>query len=53
MSGEPAAEPSGLALWNSLRSRPVRFLCSGWPWRCWAYLLSGALLGAVTLVSAA
>ncbi|MFB7666138.1 sensor histidine kinase [Kitasatospora sp. NPDC056138] len=50
MPQEPAARPPGLALRAALTAHPVRYLCSGWPWRCWAYLLSGALLGCTTLV---
>ncbi|MEV7542642.1 sensor domain-containing protein [Streptomyces sp. NPDC089915] len=33
-----------VAVWRVLR-RPVRFLGSWWPWRCWAYLGSGFALG--------
>jgi len=38
------------SVWEALRRRPLRFLVSGWPWRCWAYLLSGTLLGFVLLL---
>ncbi|MGW3953228.1 sensor histidine kinase [Streptomyces sp. NPDC004752] len=30
--------------------RPLRFLFSWWPWRCWAHLLSGMLFGFVLLL---
>ncbi|MFI7354286.1 sensor histidine kinase [Streptomyces avidinii] len=43
---EPA-EPAGLppvAVLAAIR-RPLRFLGSWWPWRCWAYLGSGFLVG--------
>ncbi|RPF44556.1 signal transduction histidine kinase [Streptomyces sp. Ag109_G2-6] len=39
----PPLEPA-VAVWRSLR-RPLRFLASWWPWRCWAYLGSGFVLG--------
>ncbi|GAU66912.1 putative two-component histidine kinase [Streptomyces sp. NBRC 110611] len=39
-----------IAVWDAVRSRPLRFLVSSWPWRCWAYLLSGTVLGALTLL---
>jgi signal transduction histidine kinase len=39
-----------VAVWDVLRQRPLRFLVSWWPWRCWAYLLSGTLLGFVVLL---
>ncbi|MFD6873899.1 MULTISPECIES: sensor histidine kinase [unclassified Streptomyces] len=38
-----------VAVWGALR-RPSAFLGSWWPWRCWAYLGSGAVLGYVVLV---
>jgi len=34
---------------EALAQRPLRFLASSWPWRSLAYLLSGVLVGAVTL----
>ncbi|MER5933500.1 sensor domain-containing protein [Streptomyces sp. NPDC002054] len=37
-------EPSG-ALGSVMRNGPRRFLFSWWPWRCWGYHLSGAVLG--------
>lgn len=49
---EPDAGPS-VAVWDELKRRPVRFLVSWWPWRCWAYLLSGTLLGFVLLLTLA
>src|SRR5262245_47995627 len=30
--------------------RPLRFLGSSWPWRSAAYLVSGVVVGAVTIV---
>ncbi|KIF06183.1 histidine kinase, partial [Streptomyces sp. RSD-27] len=33
-----------MAVWRMLR-RPLRFLGSWWPWRCWAYLGGGCALG--------
>ncbi|MGW1198630.1 sensor histidine kinase [Streptomyces sp. NPDC002536] len=39
-----------IAVWDAVRRRPLRFLVSAWPWRCWAYLLSGAVLGVLTLL---
>jgi len=35
--------------WQAVMQRPLRFLRSSWPWRALAYLLSGVLLGAVTI----
>lgn len=32
-----------------MAQHPVGFLASGWPWRCALYLVSGVLLGALTL----
>lgn len=40
----------GIAVWEALRRRPLRFLVSGWPWRCWAYLLSGTVAGCAALL---
>jgi signal transduction histidine kinase len=37
--------------WSALAGNPFRFLISAWPWRSLAYLLSGALVGFVTLVA--
>ncbi|MCQ9706699.1 MULTISPECIES: sensor histidine kinase [unclassified Streptomyces] len=42
----PAPRP---AVREALR-RPVRFLLSAWPLRCWLHLLGGVLSGAVVLV---
>ncbi|KDN82027.1 sensor histidine kinase [Kitasatospora cheerisanensis] len=39
-----------VAVWVAVR-RPLRFLVSGWPWRIWALLLSGAVQGAVVLLA--
>ncbi|MFD8411445.1 sensor histidine kinase [Streptomyces sp. NPDC059650] len=36
-----------------MRQNPLRFLTSGWPLRCWAFLLGGLLFGLVVLVSLA
>ncbi|MFE2322372.1 sensor histidine kinase [Streptomyces sp. NPDC059385] len=36
-----------------MREHPLRFLTSGWPLRCWAFLFAGLLLGLVVLVSLA
>ncbi|MEU3408008.1 sensor domain-containing protein [Streptomyces sp. NPDC006670] len=49
MPGSTAPDPATpleppVAVWRSLR-RPLRFLVSWWPWRCWAYLGSGFALG--------
>lgn len=44
----PLAPP--VAVWRAMR-RPLRFLGSWWPWRCWAYLGSGFLLGYPVLVA--
>ncbi|MFJ8439496.1 sensor histidine kinase [Kitasatospora griseola] len=33
-----------------MRRRPLRFLVSGWPWRAWALLLSGAVQGVLVLL---
>ncbi|MFJ3961660.1 sensor histidine kinase [Streptomyces sp. NPDC090036] len=38
----PAAPP--VAVLAAIR-RPLRFIGSWWPWRCWAYLGSGLLIG--------
>ncbi|MFJ4859609.1 sensor histidine kinase [Streptomyces sp. NPDC088748] len=43
------AEPPPVAVLAVMR-RPVRFLGSWWPWRCWAYLGSGFLIGYPVLV---
>ncbi|MFG2207780.1 sensor histidine kinase [Streptomyces sp. NPDC048638] len=40
-----------VTVWRALRQRPLRFLVSAWPWRCWVYLASGALLGYVVLIA--
>ncbi|WOX15960.1 sensor histidine kinase [Streptomyces sp. N50] len=50
--GERHGDP-GVAVWEAIRRRPLRFLVSWWPWRCWAYLLSGTLLGFVLLIALA
>ncbi|MFD7640826.1 sensor histidine kinase [Kitasatospora sp. NPDC059795] len=39
-----------VAVWAAVRRRPVRFLVSGWPWRVWALLLSGAVQGVLVLL---
>lgn len=48
---EAATEPP-VAVWRALR-RPVRFLLPWWPWRCWAYLGSGFVLGYAVLLTLA
>ncbi|MEU3726260.1 sensor domain-containing protein [Streptomyces sp. NPDC031705] len=40
----PSSPAPPAAVWRALR-RPVRFLGSWWPWRCWAYLAGGCPLG--------
>ncbi|NJP53650.1 sensor histidine kinase [Streptomyces sp. SBST2-5] len=43
-----------VAFWEAMRRHPLRFAFSLWPLRCWAFLLSGTVLGfAVLLVLAA
>ena len=39
--------------WQAVTTRPGRFLRSAWPWRSLAYLLTGAVLGPVTLAGLA
>ncbi|MFJ9028871.1 sensor histidine kinase [Streptomyces sp. NPDC102274] len=34
--------------WQALAQTPLKMLGSGWPWRAFAYLLSGVVFGAVT-----
>ncbi|MEU9103275.1 sensor domain-containing protein [Streptomyces xanthophaeus] len=48
---EPVPEPP-VAVWAVLR-RPLHFLGSWWPWRCWGYLGSGFLLGYAVLLALA
>ncbi|GLH98616.1 histidine kinase [Phytohabitans aurantiacus] len=36
--------------WQALRSKPLRFFASLWPLRTLAYVLSGAVIGALSLV---
>ncbi|MFD9907595.1 sensor histidine kinase [Streptomyces sp. NPDC059063] len=53
MSGQPvgaAADERGVAVRQAMRGSPRRFLLSSWPLRCWAFLLSGTLVGYVLLV---
>ncbi|MFJ9850800.1 sensor histidine kinase [Streptomyces sp. NPDC101150] len=45
------ADRRAVTVWRALRRRPLRFLLSAWPWRCWAYLASGALLGYAALTA--
>lgn len=47
-AGEPPAEPPVAVL--AAMHRPLRFLGSWWPWRCWAYAGSGFLIGYPVLV---
>ncbi|WP_051859176.1 sensor histidine kinase [Streptomyces xanthophaeus] len=49
---EPAAPEPPVAVWAVLR-RPLHFLGSWWPWRCWGYLGSGFLLGYAVLLTLA
>ncbi|WP_327265306.1 sensor domain-containing protein [Streptomyces sp. NBC_01232] len=42
LADPPAAPP--VAVLAAIR-RPLRFIGSWWPWRCWAYLGSGLLVG--------
>ncbi|WIM97879.1 sensor domain-containing protein [Actinoplanes oblitus] len=35
--------------WQAMAQRPLGFLLSSWPWRALAYLISGVVVGAVTL----
>ncbi len=46
---EPADRPP-VAVRAAMR-RPLRFLGSWWPWRCWAYLGSGFLIGYPVLLA--
>ena len=39
-----------VAVWEALRERPLRFALSVWPLRCWAFLLSGTVVGFFTLL---
>ncbi len=52
-SADEHRDDRSVAVWEALRRRPLRFLVSSWPWRCWAYLLSGTLLGFVLLLTLA
>jgi signal transduction histidine kinase len=36
--------------WQAVTQRPVLFLASAWPWRSLAYLVSGVVVGAATLI---
>ncbi|MDP3894184.1 sensor histidine kinase [Nocardioides sp.] len=38
-------------VWRALTGNPLRFLLSSWPWRSWAYLASGAVVGLVVLLA--
>ncbi|MGW7026578.1 sensor domain-containing protein [Streptomyces xanthophaeus] len=49
---EPAAPEPPVAVWAVLR-RPLHFLGSWCPWRCWGYLGSGFLLGYAVLLTLA
>ncbi|KOG86382.1 histidine kinase, partial [Streptomyces varsoviensis] len=37
--------PVSVSVWQAMRRSPRRFLLSLWPWRCWAYVLSGTVVG--------
>ncbi|MFF8875979.1 sensor histidine kinase [Streptomyces massasporeus] len=39
-----------VAVWEALRERPLRFALSTWPLRCWAFLLSGTVVGFFALL---
>ncbi|MFJ8695773.1 sensor histidine kinase [Streptomyces roseolilacinus] len=39
-----------VAVWDAVRRRPGRFVFSAWPLRCWAFLLSGTVVGYAVLV---
>ncbi|MBD0695377.1 sensor histidine kinase [Streptomyces sp. CBMA123] len=39
-----------VAVWEAVRRRPLGFLCSSWPLRAWAFLLTGTLQGAAALL---
>ncbi|WP_031069040.1 sensor histidine kinase [Streptomyces sp. NRRL S-118] len=39
-----------VAVWDAMRRRPLRFAVSTWPLRCWAFLLSGTVVGFVALL---
>lgn len=47
------ADDLDVAVWGAIRRRPLRFLVSWWPWRCWAYLISGTLFGFAVLLTLA
>lgn len=40
----------GVTVWRAMRQTPRRFLLSSWPWRVWAHLLGGALIGLASLL---
>ncbi|WP_405977751.1 sensor histidine kinase [Streptomyces sp. NBC_00158] len=48
----PPSPAPPVAVWRAVR-RPLRFLGSWWPWRCWAYLGSGFPLGYGVLLALA
>ncbi|GFH37911.1 sensor histidine kinase [Streptomyces pacificus] len=39
-----------VAVWEAMRRRPLRFVLSTWPPRCWAFLVSGTVVGFVALL---
>ncbi|MFG2634705.1 sensor histidine kinase [Streptomyces sp. NPDC048362] len=39
-----------VAVWEAMRRHPLRFARSTWPLRCWAFLLSGTVVGLVVLL---
>ncbi|MEU6234232.1 sensor domain-containing protein [Kitasatospora sp. NPDC047058] len=47
--GRDGEEPQAVAVREALRARPLRFLWTAWPVRCWAHALSGAVLGLLLL----
>ncbi|WP_433181373.1 sensor histidine kinase [Actinoallomurus sp. CA-150999] len=48
MSDVRAADPR-VTVWRALARNPLRFLCSSWPWRAFAYLVTGVPIGLLWL----
>ncbi|GAA4631513.1 sensor histidine kinase [Actinoallomurus vinaceus] len=38
-----------MTVWRALARNPLRFLCSSWPWRAFAYLVTGVPIGLLWL----
>ncbi|GAB3986131.1 sensor histidine kinase [Actinoallomurus acanthiterrae] len=38
-----------VTVWRALARNPLRFLCSSWPWRAFAYLVTGVPIGLLWL----